>query len=184
MVPLNVPNVLTVVRIMLVPVLVVALLEKTGSGDLLVRARLEAKAQEGLRSAPGGDEPYSDLLPLSERELPRGAGTLPPPFRRERLFEDVRSSEGDEPRQPRPKLVFPCNPVSRQLPALLSQVGMESLLESWRSRERPEGIMRDIMDGEVWKRLPDPQGKPFFDNREERAFKDELRIGVTLSMDG
>jgi CDP-diacylglycerol--glycerol-3-phosphate 3-phosphatidyltransferase len=35
MVPLNVPNVLTVVRILLVPVLVVALLEKTHSGDLL-----------------------------------------------------------------------------------------------------------------------------------------------------
>ena len=35
MVPLNVPNVLTVVRILLVPVLVVALLEKSGGGDLL-----------------------------------------------------------------------------------------------------------------------------------------------------
>jgi CDP-diacylglycerol--glycerol-3-phosphate 3-phosphatidyltransferase len=35
MVPLNVPNVLTVIRILLVPVLVVALLEKTGDGDLL-----------------------------------------------------------------------------------------------------------------------------------------------------
>jgi CDP-diacylglycerol---glycerol-3-phosphate 3-phosphatidyltransferase len=35
MVPLNVPNVLTVARILLVPVLVVALLEKTGGGDLL-----------------------------------------------------------------------------------------------------------------------------------------------------
>jgi CDP-diacylglycerol--glycerol-3-phosphate 3-phosphatidyltransferase len=34
-VPLNVPNVLTVIRILLVPVLVVALLEKTGGGDLL-----------------------------------------------------------------------------------------------------------------------------------------------------
>jgi CDP-diacylglycerol--glycerol-3-phosphate 3-phosphatidyltransferase len=34
-VPLNVPNVLTVTRILLVPVLVVALLEKTGGGDLL-----------------------------------------------------------------------------------------------------------------------------------------------------
>jgi CDP-diacylglycerol---glycerol-3-phosphate 3-phosphatidyltransferase len=33
--PLNVPNVLTVVRILLVPVIVVALLEKTGGGDLL-----------------------------------------------------------------------------------------------------------------------------------------------------
>jgi CDP-diacylglycerol--glycerol-3-phosphate 3-phosphatidyltransferase len=35
MVPLNLPNFLTVVRILLVPVLVVALLEKTGGGDLL-----------------------------------------------------------------------------------------------------------------------------------------------------
>jgi CDP-diacylglycerol--glycerol-3-phosphate 3-phosphatidyltransferase len=35
MVPLNVPNLLTVVRILLVPVLVVALLAKSGSGDLL-----------------------------------------------------------------------------------------------------------------------------------------------------
>ena len=35
MFPLNVPNILTVVRILLVPVLVVALLEKTGGGDLL-----------------------------------------------------------------------------------------------------------------------------------------------------
>ncbi len=35
MVPLNVPNVLTVVRILLVPVLIVALLEKSTDGDLL-----------------------------------------------------------------------------------------------------------------------------------------------------
>src|SRR6202048_5271494 len=35
MVPLNLPNVLTVIRCLLVPVLVVALLEKTGGGDLL-----------------------------------------------------------------------------------------------------------------------------------------------------
>jgi CDP-diacylglycerol--glycerol-3-phosphate 3-phosphatidyltransferase len=33
--PLNLPNFLTVVRILLVPVLIVALLEKTGGGDLL-----------------------------------------------------------------------------------------------------------------------------------------------------
>src|SRR5437588_10335365 len=35
MVPLNLPNVLTVIRILLVPVLVVALLDRTGGGDLL-----------------------------------------------------------------------------------------------------------------------------------------------------
>jgi CDP-diacylglycerol--glycerol-3-phosphate 3-phosphatidyltransferase len=35
MVPLNVPNLLTVVRMLLVPVVIVALLEKSGGGDLL-----------------------------------------------------------------------------------------------------------------------------------------------------
>src|SRR5258708_39292185 len=35
MVPMNVPNALPVIRILLVPVLVVALLEKTSGGDLL-----------------------------------------------------------------------------------------------------------------------------------------------------
>lgn len=35
MAPLNLPNVLTVIRILLVPVLVVALLEKTTGGDVL-----------------------------------------------------------------------------------------------------------------------------------------------------
>ena len=35
MVPLNLPNVLTVLRILLVPVLVVALLDETDNGDLL-----------------------------------------------------------------------------------------------------------------------------------------------------
>ena len=35
MFPLNLPNLLTVIRILLVPVLVVALLDKTGGGDLL-----------------------------------------------------------------------------------------------------------------------------------------------------
>jgi CDP-diacylglycerol---glycerol-3-phosphate 3-phosphatidyltransferase len=35
MVPLNLPNLLTVARILLVPVLIVALLDKTGGGDLL-----------------------------------------------------------------------------------------------------------------------------------------------------
>src|SRR5271167_3633755 len=34
-VPLNVPNALTVIRILMVPVLVVALLDDTGGGDLL-----------------------------------------------------------------------------------------------------------------------------------------------------
>ncbi len=35
MVPLNLPNLLTVIRILLVPVLIVALLDKSGNGDLL-----------------------------------------------------------------------------------------------------------------------------------------------------
>jgi hypothetical protein len=114
----------------------------------------------------------------------------PGPECSELLFEDSDSngpemieSRHPEPK-PKPKVVFPCHPISSQLPAIFSRSGMEVLVESWRSRDSSSGQLRDIMDGEVWKRLPDPQGNLFFDNRPDRAFKDELRIGLTLSMDG
>ncbi|KAH9917859.1 hypothetical protein B0H21DRAFT_827671 [Amylocystis lapponica] len=39
-------------------------------------------------------------------------------------------------------------------------------------------------DGNLWKTLPGPDGKLFFDNRPDREDPSELRIGVTLGFDG
>ena len=83
----------------------------------------------------------------------------------------------------RPCLQFPFRPLSSQLPELLNREGIEDALDSWRARESDE-VLRDIMDGDVWKELKGHNKKPFFDNDEKREDKDELRIGITLGFDG
>lgn len=81
-------------------------------------------------------------------------------------------------------LRLPFNPVSRQLADLLQQPGIEKKIDEWRTAERKEGELRDIMDGEIWKTLPGPDGRLFFDNDPNRESKDELRIALTLGVDG
>jgi hypothetical protein len=61
---------------------------------------------------------------------------------------------------------------------------MLDAVEQWRTRVPKPGFKTEIMDGEVWKTLPGHDGKPFFDNSEDRANKDEVRIGLTLGFDG
>ena len=75
MVPLNVPNALTVVRILLVPVLVVALLEKTGDGDLLAAivfavASLTDAVDGYLARARGSITTFGKLMdPIADKLL-------------------------------------------------------------------------------------------------------------------
>ena len=61
---------------------------------------------------------------------------------------------------------------------------MEEAIEEWRSRARNPDILQDIMDGEVWRTIPGPDGKPFFDNDPNRTSIEELRIGITIGFDG
>jgi len=74
-VPLNLPNVLTVVRILLVPVVVVALLEKTGSGDLLAAivfagASLTDAIDGRLARARGSVTTFGKLMdPIADKLL-------------------------------------------------------------------------------------------------------------------
>ncbi len=51
-------------------------------------------------------------------------------------------------------------------------------------RRALSGVLTDIMDGEKWKTVEGPDGRPFFDNNPNRESKDELRIAVTLGFDG
>jgi len=75
MVPLNVPNVLTVIRILLVPVLVVALLDKTHGGDLLAAivfatASLTDAVDGHLARASGSVTTFGKLMdPLADKLL-------------------------------------------------------------------------------------------------------------------
>jgi CDP-diacylglycerol---glycerol-3-phosphate 3-phosphatidyltransferase len=79
MFPLNVPNALTVVRILLVPVLVVALLENTGGGDLLAAivfatASITDAVDGRLARARGSVTTFGKLMdPLADKLLVMGA---------------------------------------------------------------------------------------------------------------
>jgi CDP-diacylglycerol--glycerol-3-phosphate 3-phosphatidyltransferase len=79
MFPLNVPNVLTVVRILLVPVLVVALLANTSGGDLLAAivfasASVTDAVDGRLARAQGAVTTFGKLMdPLADKLLVMGA---------------------------------------------------------------------------------------------------------------
>ncbi|KAI0038184.1 hypothetical protein FA95DRAFT_1505991 [Auriscalpium vulgare] len=83
-----------------------------------------------------------------------------------------------------PKLQCPQNPLSNSLVRFLWQEDNEKLCDEWRRREQVPNKKMCIQDGEIWNTLPGPDGKPFFDNSDDRTCKEELRIGITLGFDG
>lgn len=84
----------------------------------------------------------------------------------------------------KPILRLPMDSVSSQLVFLLARPQVEKNIDAWRHRNAREGELLTIMDGEVWKNLRAHDGGLFFDNSPDRANEDELRIGITLGLDG
>ncbi|TFK81258.1 hypothetical protein K466DRAFT_502435 [Polyporus arcularius HHB13444] len=85
--------------------------------------------------------------------------------------------------QPEPiaKAVTPLRLLSRVLAYVVTQPGMETALDAWRSRTPPPpGEYHSIHDGKCWKTIKGSDSRPFFGP--EGA--DELRIGVILHADG
>ncbi|KAF8517878.1 hypothetical protein JB92DRAFT_3113381 [Gautieria morchelliformis] len=80
----------------------------------------------------------------------------------------------------KPKLSAPSHLVSSLLVDFLAWAGIEEAVEQWRYDPRQDGIYKDIMDGQIWKNLEGPDGNTFFAHNLE---SDELRIGLTLSLD-
>ncbi len=83
-----------------------------------------------------------------------------------------------------PILKVPFRAISCQLAEFLNRKGIEDACDEWRTKTRTFGVLTDIMDGEKWKTVEGPDGRPFFDNNPNRESKDELRIAVTLGFDG
>lgn len=84
----------------------------------------------------------------------------------------------------KPVLVTPTRLISEQLAALLGQPGMEDEIDAWRKRPHTRGKLSSIQDGRVWCTIPGPDGRPFFENGDDRPDPDELRIGITMNYDG
>lgn len=92
-----------------------------------------------------------------------------------------RRLSGRNPPSPPPICSVPMQALSSLLVEFLSRPGMEYAIESyWKTRTCKDGFRADIMDGDIWKTAKGPDGKLFFDPEDT---SDELRIGVTMSLD-
>lgn len=84
----------------------------------------------------------------------------------------------------KPLLVTPTRLISDQLAGFLNQPGMEDEIDAWRTRPHTRGKLDSIQDGRIWSTIPGHDGRPFFENGEDRPDPDELRIGITMNYDG
>jgi hypothetical protein len=86
----------------------------------------------------------------------------------------------DKPRKRKPYAVAPIQLLSTGLRTFFERPGMESAVNSWKTRPHVDGELKSIQDGEVWKTLKDSEGRSFFfDPRADN----ELRLGVSFSLD-
>jgi hypothetical protein len=83
-----------------------------------------------------------------------------------------------------PIIQVPFRRLSNHLEEFLSRPGMEDEIDAWRYIPRMHGVYRDMADGYIWKTIPGPDGRPFFDNSASGRHSDELRIAVILHFDG
>jgi hypothetical protein len=84
----------------------------------------------------------------------------------------------------KPKLKLPVRLVSHQLRELLESGDTEVACESWRSKDRDNGVLESVMDGRVCKTLLAVDGTLFLDNSPTRAEPDELRLVASQACDG
>ncbi|THH29183.1 hypothetical protein EUX98_g5001, partial [Antrodiella citrinella] len=100
------------------------------------------------------------------------------------IFTRRRGRGGPKATTP-PVLQTPCALPSELIADLInSSPSMEAELDKWRIRSPQTDNLTCIQDGRIWKTLPGPDDRPFFENSSERPDPSELRIGVTMGFDG
>ncbi|KAF8587023.1 hypothetical protein K439DRAFT_1614695 [Ramaria rubella] len=119
------------------------------------------------------------LIPQDESELSCAScghnlyNGLPPNY-----FDLSWEAQKRLKKSPTPKVVIPMVLLSSLIADFLAHNGLENECKSWLSSESTPDIYTHIMDGKVWKTLVGPDGRPFFEAREDN----ELRIGTTASL--
>ncbi|KAH7923260.1 hypothetical protein BV22DRAFT_965875, partial [Leucogyrophana mollusca] len=102
-----------------------------------------------------------------------------------RLFKPVsnrlfRRLTGRSAQRPPPVCAAPSQLPSSILAEFLARGDNELACDSWKTRTRTPGELKDISDGEIWQTIQGPDQKPFFSSTDDTG---ELRIGVTMSID-
>ena len=84
----------------------------------------------------------------------------------------------------KPVLVTPMRPISEQLESFINQLGIEEALDGWRKRKPSPGKLYSMADGKIWQEIKGHDGRPFFENGDDRPDANELRIALTMNFDG
>jgi len=85
-----------------------------------------------------------------------------------------------------PIIKYPYLPLSDQIVSILSNPGIEALLNNWCTKPRNPEEYSDIFNGRMCRlKLRAPDGSLFFSNRHHEGTgpDNELQIGVNLSVD-
>lgn len=102
------------------------------------------------------------------------------------LFLPAQTKRGIQRAVKTPVIKYPYLALSDQIKSILKIPGVESLLDTWRSKPRRAGEYTDIFDGDMCRsKLKGPDGKIFFSNlpTEKLGPNGELRIGINLGLD-
>ena len=88
-------------------------------------------------------------------------------------------------RTAKPVLQAPIRLTSQAIAQLINSAPeIEKELDKWRDTPSNDGLYTRIQDGNVWRTIEGPDGRPFFDNTFNRPNANELRIGVIMGYDG
>lgn len=80
-----------------------------------------------------------------------------------------------------PLLSFPYKRLEHQLIDFIPEI--EDQLDSWRLKNRVDGVYSDQFDGRICQELPGHDGRPFFRPDLKKMPDGKLRVGITLGVD-
>lgn len=79
------------------------------------------------------------------------------------LLKVVKTASGKQ--RYHPLKVFCYRSIIQSIKQIVQQPGVLDLLNEWKKRSIPDGIMADIYDGSVWKSFLTVNGKEFLSRR-------------------
>ena len=124
---------------------------------------------------------YNDLMQRTNREMVKCSFIPFPRHCQMRmrmpcshpLLKKVKAASGNQIL--RPLKIFCYSSCIDYIQDLIQQPGIPDLLNHWRDRKIPSGVMADVYDGSVWKSFKDKDDKYFFEAR--------YNLGLLLNID-
>lgn len=81
----------------------------------------------------------------------------------------------------RPELVYPVACIQQQLSSMFLRPGFEKSLRHWTDRIRPDNVLSDIYDGQIWQNLKESSEQ--MSNKFFRPEKADSHLGLIMNLD-